>query len=196
MVIMERGRKKQTLAATRGILVLVHLTQNYRKHHKLLQPYFCTHLHWQEVSISLCYMLQNNNYLRLQSTNSKMLKCILSPQMSEITQDQPPRYYTQKILVFIHFYFSKFVFDENVLIAQVCRVQGWTKAEDTQWSDPAYLYPSTSHFPTYIITPLYKRRYFYRTSTYKCHVFISGLFCLMPPSSSYFSTYDSILFYC
>lgn len=51
----------------------------------------------------------------------------------------------------MHFYFSKFIFDENVLIAQVCRVQWWTKAEDMQRSDPAYLYPSTSHFPTYIL---------------------------------------------
>lgn len=59
----------------------------------------------------------------LQSTNSKMVKCILPLQTSGIAQDQPPRYYTQKILVLIHFYFSKFILDENVLIAQVCRIQ-------------------------------------------------------------------------
>lgn len=149
-----KGQKEVDLDCNkRNLVVLVHIPQNYRKHHKLLQPYCCTHLHWQEVSRTVSLYVtfcKNNNYLGLQSTNSKMLKCILPLQMSGIVQDQPPRYYSQKNLVFMHFYFSKFIFDENVLIAQVCRVQWRTKAEDMQWSNPAYLYPSTFHFPTSI----------------------------------------------
>lgn len=48
-----------------------------RKHHKLLQPYFCTHLHRREVSRSVslfAIFCKNNNYLGLHSAKSKMLK--------------------------------------------------------------------------------------------------------------------------
>lgn len=98
---------------------------------RLLQPYFCTHLHWQEVNrtVSLCATFcKNNNYLGLKSINSKMLK--MHPSSTDIrknTRSASKMFHTEN-LQSLHI-FSELTFDENILIVQVCGVQWWTYEE-------------------------------------------------------------------
>lgn len=172
-----KGQKEVDLSCNKRNVMLVHITQNYSKHQKWLQLYFCTHLHWQEFNRTVSLYATFCKTITSWGVRAPILNVKMHSSSTDVRNNtrSASKILYKKILVFIHFYFSKFIFYESVLIAQVCRVHWWKKAEDTQWSDPAELYLSTSHFPTYIITPLYKRRYFFfRASTYKCQVFVSG----------------------